>query len=155
EKGLEDNERARAKATSGPSRGAAEPTDERHQTPEEKHNDPLKSGGVILDRVDSDNARLIIIPEKKAKEPKVWAIHHVTMYDMGALKSWPFQATLTNGVPPGEIAVTGGFGPWDRNDPGDTRLDGKFDFEKADLSVFKGISGTLSAKGRFDGKLEQ
>src|SRR5258706_2062194 len=152
---LDEKARARPKATGGATGGAPEPTDEHHQTPEEKRNDPLKNGGVILDRVDTDNARLIIIPEKQDKQPKIWAIHHLTMYDLGALKSWPFQATLTNGVPPGEIAVTGGFGPWDRVEPGDTPLSGKFDFEKADLSVFKGISGTLPSKGSFNGTLEQ
>ena len=82
------------------------------QTPEEKKQDPLKSGGVVLDRVDTDNARLVIIHEKENTQPKVWAIHHLTMYDMGAVKSWPFRATLTNAVPPGEIGVDGDFGPW-------------------------------------------
>src|SRR5205823_13006141 len=85
------------------------------QTPEQKKQDPRQSGGVVLDRVDSDGARLVIIPDKEGKAPKVWAIHHVTMFDMGALRSWPFRATLTNAVPPGEISVDGDFGPWDRN----------------------------------------
>jgi hypothetical protein len=154
EKELSDDDRARAKATVGAT-PAPPATDDDHQTPEEKRNDPLKSGGVILDRVDTDNARLNIIPEKKDKEPKVWAIHHLTMHNLGAVRSWPFEATLTNGVPPGEIAVKGGFGPWDRNVPGDTPLDGKFDFEKADLSVFKGIAGTLASKGSFKGTLDE
>jgi hypothetical protein len=154
ERELSDEDRARAKATAGSTASTPGPTDE-HQTPDEKRNDPLKSGGVVLDRVDTDDARLNIIPDDKDKAPKVWAIHHLTMHDLGALKSWPFEATLTNGVPPGEIAVKGGFGPWDRNVPGDTPLDGKFDFEKADLGVFKGISGTLSSKGSFQGTLDQ
>jgi hypothetical protein len=77
------------------------------------------------------------------------------MHDLGSLKSWPFEATLTNGVPPGEIQVKGGFGPWDRVEPGDTPLDGSFNFEKADLGVFKGISGTLASHGYFGGTLDQ
>jgi len=125
------------------------------QTPEEKRQDPLKSGGVVLDRVDTDNARLIIIPEEDNRQPKVWAIHHLTMYEMGDVRSWPFRATLTNAVPPGEIAVDGNFGPWDRNEPGDTALDGDFTFAKADLSAFKGISGILSSKGSFTGTLDE
>ncbi len=36
---------------------------------------------------------------------------------------WPFNATLTNGVPPGEIDVNGAFGPWQRKEPGDTPLE--------------------------------
>jgi hypothetical protein len=124
-------------------------------TPEQKRNDPLKDGGVVLDRVDTDDARLIMVPGRPDKAPKIWAIHHLRMHDLGSTHSWPFEATLTNGVPPGEIQVKGGFGPWDRNEPGDTALDGSFNFEKADLGVFKGISGTLASHGSFGGTLDQ
>jgi hypothetical protein len=124
-------------------------------TPEEKRKDPLKDGGVVLDRVDTNDARLTIIPGKPGKAPKVWAIHHLRMHDLGSTHSWPFEATLTNGVPPGEIQTNGGFGPWNRNEPGDTPVDGTFNFEKADLGVFKGISGTLASHGSFGGTLDQ
>jgi len=125
------------------------------QTAEEKRNDPIKDAGVVLDRVDTDDAQLVIHPEERDKAPKIWAIHMLTMYDLGAVRSWPFRAVLTNAIPPGEIAVKGDFGPWNRVEPGDTPLDGRFDFARADLSVFKGISGTLSSKGSFDGTLEE
>lgn len=134
---------------------AAEPVKKAEATPEEKRNDPLKAGGVVLDRVDTNDARLIIVPGRPDKAPKVWAIHHLRMHDLGATQPWPFNATLTNGVPPGEIEVAGRFGPWDRNEPGDTTLDGTFNFEKADLGVFKGISGTLASHGSFAGTLDQ
>ena len=124
-------------------------------TPEEKRGDPLNAGGVVLDRVDTNDARLIIIPGKPEKAPRVWAIHHLRMHRLGATGSWPFEATLTNGVPPGEIQAKGQFGPWDRIEPGDTPLAGAFNFEKADLSVFKGISGTLASYGYFGGTLDQ
>ncbi len=120
---------------------------------EEMANDPLKDGGVVIDRLDTVDARLIMVPFERHKEPKVWAIHNLHMRDLGSLKPWPFKATLTNGVPPGEIDVNGKFGPWHRDDPGDTPLEGSFNFAKADLSVFKGISGTLSSKGAFGGTL--
>ncbi len=125
------------------------------QTADERRDDPLKSGGVVIDRVDTNDARLIIVPDRDDKAPKIWAIHHLTMHDLGATQSWPFQATLTNGVPPGEIDVNGGFGPWNRDEPGDTPLNGDFVFAKADLGVFKGISGTLSSHGSFDGTLSK
>ena len=134
---------------------AADAVRKAEATPEEKRNDPLKDGGVVLDRVDTNDARLIIVPGRPDKAPKVWAIHRLRMHDLGATHSWPFKATLTNGVPPGEIEVAGGFGPWNRNEPGDTPLDGTFNFEKADLGVFKGISGTLASHGSFAGTLDQ
>src|SRR6185295_1366625 len=64
-----------------------------------------------------------------------------------------FDATLTNAVPPGEIVTKGNFGPWHRDDPGLTPVDGAFTFDRADLSVFKGIRGILSARGTFGGTL--
>jgi hypothetical protein len=132
---------------------AADPTPQ--TTPEERREDPLKAGGVVLDRVDTNDARLVIIPGKPEKSPKIWAIHHLRMHRLGSTDPWPFEATLTNGVPPGEIQTKGRFGPWDRNEPGDTPLEGAFNFERADLSVFKGIAGTLASSGYFGGTLDR
>jgi len=114
--------------------------------------DPL-TGGIVIDHTDTNDARLIILPFERHKQPKVWAIHNLHMRDLGAPRSWPFEATLTNGVPPGEIDVNGKFGPWHREEPGDTPLEGVFDFARADLSVFTGIAGTLSSQGYFGGTL--
>jgi hypothetical protein len=70
-------------------------------------------------------------------------------------RAMPFEATLTNAIPPGEIATHGTFGPWQPDEPGLSPLDGAFTFEKADLSVFKGISGILSAHGSYQGTLNR
>jgi hypothetical protein len=117
-----------------------------------KHDDDMGEG-VVIDRLDADDARLFIIPKEADKDPKVWAIHHLVMHGVGVDEAMPFEATLTNGVPPGEIAVEGSFGPWGREEPGDTPLEGTFTFAKADLGVFKGIGGTLSSQGSFGGTL--
>ena len=135
--------------------GKAAGTTGEEQTLEEKRRDPLKDGGVVIDRMDTNDARLILLPFEREKAPKIWAIHNLHMRDLGALKPWPFKATLTNGVPPGEIDVSGQFGPWHRDEPGDTPLEGAYNFAKADLGVFKGISGTLSSTGYFGGTLDQ
>ena len=66
-----------------------------------------------------------------------------------------FHATLTNPRPKGQIETSGKFGPWQRDDPGETPLSGSYTFSHADLSVFKGIAGMLSSKGKFAGKLDQ
>jgi hypothetical protein len=67
----------------------------------------------------------------------------------------PFEATLTNAVPPGEIETRGSFGPWQRRRPGLTPINGAFTFDHADLSAFKGISGMLAAHGTFEGAIER
>jgi hypothetical protein len=117
--------------------------------------DPGVKGSFIIDNLVSNDARLVINPREQDKKPKVWSIHRLHMSNVGVAEAMPFQATLTNAVPPGEIETSGHFGPWDRDQPGATPLDGNFSFAKADLSVFKGVSGILSAHGTFGGKLEQ
>lgn len=117
---------------------------------------PLKlKAAYVIDNLVTKDAELIIIPRKQGKKPKVWAIHDLHMRSVAFDKAMPFEATLTNGAPPGEIATKGAFGPWRPGQPGDTPLDGEFTFDHADLSVFDGISGILSAKGTFGGKLER
>ena len=112
-----------------------------------------RARGLIIDNLTSHDATLAIIPSKPDKAPKIWAIHTLHMRTVAFDRAMPFVATLTNGIPPGEIETTGSFGPWHLDDPGATPLDGIFTFAKADLGVFKGISGVLSAHGEFGGSL--
>jgi AsmA-like protein len=120
--------------------------------------DRALQGDLIITAVDSDDAQLVIQPGEKSqregKKPNVWAIHRLHMSEVGAQTAMPFRATLTNAIPPGEIVTSGTFGPWHAGEPGDTPLDGKFTFDRADLSVFHGIGGTLSSRGGFGGSLD-
>ncbi len=115
----------------------------------------MARSGYIIDQLDSTDAQLKIIPHDKGKTPRVWAIHQLHMQHVGVNQSMPFQAALTNAVPPGEIDTTGAFGPWKSKDPGKTPLRGMYTFRRADLSVFHGISGILSAKGTFGRTLDR
>jgi hypothetical protein len=110
---------------------------------------------IVIDELVADEATLTILPRKAGKRPKVWHMHELHMQSVGALTKMPFRSVLTNAVPPGQITTTGSFGPWKKVDPGLTPLDGIFTFENADLGVFKGISGILSAHGSYGGKLER
>jgi hypothetical protein len=109
--------------------------------------------GVVIDELDAPGTKLVIVPRKADKPPKIWAIHTLKMHNVGAGRAMPFDAKLTNGVPPGEIVTSGTFGPWITDAEGKTPLEGKFTFSNADLSVFKGISGTLSSTGTYGGSL--
>jgi hypothetical protein len=82
-------------------------------------------------------------------------MHELTMTSVSARTAMPFRSVLTNAVPPGTIDTSGSFGPWHRDDPGHTPIEGSFTFNDADLGVFKGISGMLSANGTYDGTLER
>lgn len=109
----------------------------------------------VIARVDAPDAQVTILRSDPAKTPRVWYLHRLLLKEVGLGRSMPFETFLTNAVPPGQIAATGHFGPWQRDEPGATPLDGQFTFDNADLSVFKGIAGVLSASGRFDGSLQR
>jgi hypothetical protein len=108
--------------------------------------------GVTVDTLETTDAHLSVYPRNRDKGPRVWTIHRLRMHAVGA-GPMPFEAALTNAVPPGEIDTSGTFGPWERDDPGRTPLGGRFSFAQADLSVFGGISGMLSSTGTFGGSL--
>jgi hypothetical protein len=107
----------------------------------------------VVDELRATEAYLTIIPGSPGGDLKVWAIHDLRMISVASDRALPFTATLTNAVPPGDIATIGTFGPWHSGEPGRTPLGGTFTFARADLGVFKGISGILSAHGTFDGVL--
>ena len=108
---------------------------------------------VVVDLLDAPGAKLLIWPRNKEKPPKTWLMHDLRVESVSANTTMPFTAVLTNALPPGQIATDGSLGPWHRDDPGHTPLHGQFTFRDADLGVFKGIDGTLSAAGIFGGSL--
>jgi uncharacterized protein involved in outer membrane biogenesis len=134
-------------ATSG---GDADKRDAKSSKGDKPRTDPEAfEDGVVIDELDAPGAKLVIVPRKISKPPKIWAIHTLKMHNVGAGRAMPFDATLTNGVPPGEIVTSGTFGPWITDAEAKTPLEGNFTFSNADLSVFKGISGILSSKGTY------
>jgi hypothetical protein len=110
---------------------------------------------VLVQEIVSDDAELRLLPKSADKDPHVFAIHRLVMHSVGLDRPASFTAQLTNAVPPGEIDTNGSFGPWGSDDPGQTPLSANYTFNKADLGVFKGISGILSSQGKFGGVLEK
>jgi len=109
----------------------------------------------VVDELVSTDGQVVIIPDDSDKQPKVWPIHRLHMSSVSVDGQMPFVATLENAVPPGHIETSGLLGPWRSEEPGRTPVDGKFAFGRADLGVFKGISGVLSARGTFGGTLHR
>jgi hypothetical protein len=116
-------------------------------------NDDSYAKQVVVDVLEAPNAELTILRRDKTKQPRTWYLYKLRMRDVGIQSPMPFDALLTNAVPPGEIKTEGTFGPWNRGNPGSTPLDGRFTFENANLGVFGGISGILSAHGTYGGSL--
>jgi hypothetical protein len=80
-------------------------------------------------------------------------IHEALMRDVVPNRPFSYRLKVHNPEPPGEVAVEGKFGPWKRGDAGETPISGEYTFEHADLSVYHGVAGILSSKGKFEGNL--
>jgi hypothetical protein len=85
----------------------------------------------------------------------VFEIHDLVLTDFGFDRSAAFHAELTNPKPKGRIETEGRFGPWQRDDPRMTSVSGTYVFSDADMNTIKGIGGTLTSSGRFEGVLER
>lgn len=112
-----------------------------------------KTPYFVIDDIIADGAKLSTIPRESWKEPLVFDIKTLRMKGASSNGPLTFSAVLTNAKPPGEINSQGKFGPWDKDEPGDTPVSGNYTFRDADLGVFKGISGILSSDGNYKGVL--
>jgi hypothetical protein len=110
---------------------------------------------VVIQTLEASDATIVILRREPGKTPRTWELHSLRARNLSGNTPMSFQATLTNAVPPGRIETDGSFGPWHRDEPGHTPIFGRFVFNDADLSVFKGIAGTLSAHGTYGGTLER
>jgi hypothetical protein len=108
----------------------------------------------IIHKLIADGTELTILPKKQGKEPLVWDIEKLTMRSVSARSDMAFVATLINAKPPGRIHTTGRFGPWQKQDPGDTPVSGHYTFTDADMSAFRGLSGKLDSVGDYGGSLD-
>ncbi len=100
------------------------------------------------------DARLLLEPKDPQKLPLEFAIANLKLTDIQAGGIMKFEANLTNARPVGTILTEGTFGPWTVEDPGESPVAGKYDFEHANLGDFKGIAGTLSSIGAYRGTLQ-
>jgi AsmA-like protein len=110
---------------------------------------------VWFDEIVSENAIIRVLTKNPAKEPLEFNIERLRLKTAGPDDALEFHATLTNPRPAGEIVSSGLFGPWNPETPSLTPVSGNYDFEKADLSVFKGIAGILNSRGNYQGVLEK
>ncbi|MGB9415461.1 MAG: AsmA-like C-terminal region-containing protein [Acidobacteriaceae bacterium] len=119
---------------------------------------PKKYGGkikIIVGEILCDDSQLIIGTAKPGKDPKDFVLKHIVMRDVGGDAAWPYDATLTNAIPRGNIHAVGTFGPWNLESPGDSPVTGNYTFDHADLGTIHGIGGILSSTGKFTGQLNR
>jgi hypothetical protein len=108
---------------------------------------------LAISKIVADGALLEFLPSEPGDKPYQLRIDGLIIRDVGAGKPMTYRANLTNTEPPGIIRAEGKFGPWNLKDPGVTPVAGSFLYNDVNLGKFEGISGTLQAKGTFNGPL--
>jgi len=112
----------------------------------------------VVDTVECDAANLLLETSKPGKLPVDIGIAHLKLTREGGLNATApvnFDAEVTVPKPHGAAHATGTIGPWNQTDPGESALEGKYTFDNADLGSFKGIAGTLSSTGNYQGTLRE
>ena len=109
-------------------------------------------------KIECTDAHLVLETDKPGKLPLDFAIASFTLVGSAggpirAASTMHFTAELTNPRPVGLIHTSGAIGPWNEKDPGESPLQGEYQFDHADLASFKGIAGILSSTGKYQGTL--
>src|ERR1700728_4526606 len=76
---------------------------------------------ILVDELVCDDSRLVIGTDKPNKDPKIFELSHIVLHDVGPNAPWPYDATLVNAVPKGEIHAKAPLGPWDTKTPATQR----------------------------------
>lgn len=77
----------------------------------------------------------------------------LTLENVKKQKAVKLRTSVHLSEPPGDLLVSGQFGPESQKDMGQTPLSGIFHLEHADLSTFHAIQGIVWSSGRFQGTL--
>jgi hypothetical protein len=91
--------------------------------------------------------------DKPDRLPLAFEIRRVTVNHLHIGEPMRFDAEVVNPRPKGVVQTSGIFGPWNRDDPGDSPVSGSYRMEDADLSTFHGIAGTINSEGKYSGTL--
>lgn len=133
------------------------------QLPQGTNGNGSSSGGngkhrkldIVVGEMRITDAMLTLETDKPNKVPLQFDIHNLVMQHVGTGQAMPFTTTLVNPKPVGDIQSSGDFGPWNADDPISTPVSGSYSFSHADLGPLKGIGGTLSSTGRYQGELDK
>jgi AsmA-like C-terminal region len=129
-----------------PSQGEAEPNGSTEAKP---------AGPAIINRLTAKNAELVYVSKRPDGPLRVFQIHEVELLDVSFDNPMVFAAHLTNPLPRGQVRSKGHFGPFDPDEPGQSPIEGSYDFAEADFGTLRGLSGTVTSKGIFSGILDE
>jgi hypothetical protein len=108
---------------------------------------------ISVDEIVANGSAVEFTFHEPDKKPLRFDVHEALLRNVVPNRPFDYRLKVHNPEPPGEVAVGGKFGAWKRGDAAETPISGDYTFEHADLSVYHGIAGVLSSKGKFAGNL--
>ena len=147
-----DRPRLAALSKAAPSGSPPKGPKEVIEAPDQK---PPSRPMVLIDHVDMDGMRLVILPRNPEKEPLEFEMKTLRLESAGVEVPMRYRTVMTNARPPGLIQCSGTFGPFVTAEPGESPLTGDYSFKDANLGVFKPIDGILVSTGHFEGRLNR
>lgn len=120
-------------------------------------NEPFHTthSNIVVDELVANDGYVEFQSKEPREKPLRFAIHEATFTGVRWDQALHYHLKFRNPSPPGEITADGKFGPSRDDHTEETPFSGAYTFEHADLGVYGGIDGTLSAKGSFEGVLKQ
>ena len=109
---------------------------------------------LVVDEVVANGTSVSFLSDDKSGQPLRFDVHTALLTGVRWGSPISYRLKFHNPNPPGEIVVTGKFGPWADGHHEDTPFSGTYKFDHADLSVYGGIAGILTSEGRFNGVLK-
>lgn len=114
----------------------------------------ISGSGAIIDKLEIIGGS-IAVKRRQGEAPLVFQIRKAAFSTPGQHSAVPFEITLQNPEPPGDLSVKGSFGPWNHQHALLTPIAGSYTFSRADLANLGGIAGTLNSTGTFTGPIAQ
>jgi AsmA-like C-terminal region len=109
---------------------------------------------TVVEQLVANGALVEFAPEKPGDTPFVFDVHEGLLSNIRWETPIQYRLKFSNPDPPGEISVTGKFGPWKHGHAEETPMSGEYSFDHANLGVYGGIGGYVSSKGKFGGLLK-
>jgi hypothetical protein len=106
---------------------------------------------IVVDEIIANGTSVEFVSSDSQQKPLLFDVHDALLTDVRWGSPIRYQLKFHNPEPPGELSVTGRFGPWADGHPEETPLSGEYSLDHADLSVYGGIGGVLTSTGKFDG----
>ena len=124
-----------------------------HTTTSNTQTAPHSQLTFLIDKITCTEASLILETDKPHKDPLDFQIDSLTLTSIATDSPLNFEATLRIPRPKGPVHTTGSLGPVNFSDLGESPITGDYSLTSADLSVFRGIAGSLSSNGHYSGTL--